>query len=88
LVTATATANNPAQIYYNGVLQTAMTPSGETVWNGTVGYTTGNAFAIGQYLPANYAFNGLIDEVQVYNAALTTADVQGIYNAGNAGVCP
>jgi hypothetical protein len=87
LVTATATANNPAQIYYNGVLQPAMTPSGETVWNGTVGYT-GNAFAIGQYLPANYAFNGLIDEVQIYNAALTTTDVQGIYNAGNAGVCP
>ena len=87
LVTATATANNPAQIYYNGVLQPAMTPSGETVWNGTVGYT-GNGFAIGQYLSANYAFNGLIDEVQIYNAALTTADVQGIYTAGNAGVCP
>ncbi|MGA3371748.1 MAG: Ig-like domain-containing protein [Terracidiphilus sp.] len=87
LVTATATANNPAQIYYNGVLQPAMTPSGETVWNGTVPYT-GAAFAIGQYLGANYAFNGLIDEVQVYNAALSAAQVQGIYNAGNAGVCP
>ena len=87
LVTATATANNPAQIYYNGVLQPAMTPTGETVWNGTVGYT-GAAFAIGQFLSANYAFNGLIDEVQVYNAALTAAQVQGIYNAGNTGVCP
>ena len=87
LVTATATANNPAQIYYNGVLQPAMTPSGETVWNGTVPYT-GAAFAIGQYLPANYAFNGLIDEVQIYNTVLTPAQIQGIYNAGNAGVCP
>jgi hypothetical protein len=87
LITATATANNPAQIYYNGVLQPTMTPSGETVWNGTVGYT-GNGFAIGQYLSGNYAFNGLIDEVQVYNAVLSTTDVQGIYNAGNAGVCP
>jgi hypothetical protein len=57
------------------------------VWNGTVGYT-GNGFAIGQYLSGNYAFNGLIDEVQVYNAVLSTTDVQGIYNAGNAGVCP
>jgi hypothetical protein len=64
-----------------------MTPTGETVWNGTVGYT-GAAFAIGQFLSANYAFNGLIDEVQVYNAALTAAQVQGIYNAGNTGVCP
>jgi hypothetical protein len=87
LVTATATANNPAQVYYNGVLQPTMTPGGETVWNGTVSYT-GAGFAIGQTLGANYSFNGLIDEVQIYNAALTTADVQGIYNAGNAGVCP
>jgi hypothetical protein len=87
LVTATATANNPAQIYYNGVLQPAMTPSGETVWNGTIGYT-GSAFAIGQYLSGNYAFNGLIDEVQVYNTVLSPTDVLGIYNAGNAGVCP
>jgi hypothetical protein len=86
LVTATATANNPAQIYYNGVLQPLWTPSGQPVWNGTVSYT-GSGFAIGQALGANYSFNGLIDEVQIYNAALTTADVQGIYNAGSAGVC-
>ena len=87
-VTATATANNPAQIYYNGVLQPAMTPSGETVWNGTIGYTASSGFAIGQYLSGNYAFNGLIDEVQVYNTALTAAQVQALYTAGNAGVCP
>jgi hypothetical protein len=88
LVTATATASNPAQIYYNGVLQPAMTPSGETVWNGTIGYNSGSAFAIGQYLSGNYAFNGLIDEVQIYNTALTASQVQGIYNAGSTGVCP
>ncbi len=86
LVTATATANNPAQIYFNGVLQPTMTPSGETVWNGTVGYT-GSGFAIGQYLPANYAFTGLINDVQIYNAALTQAQVTAIYNAGSGGVC-
>jgi hypothetical protein len=87
LVTATATANNPTQVYYNGVLQPTMTPSGETVWNGTVSYT-GAGFSIGQSLSANYAFNGQIDEVQVYNTTLSAADVLGIYNAGNAGVCP
>jgi hypothetical protein len=87
LVTATATANNPPQIYYNGVLQPIMTPSGETVWNGTVGYT-GSGFGIGQTVNENYSFTGLIDEVQVYNTYLTAAQVQGIYNAGSAGVCP
>jgi hypothetical protein len=87
LVTATATANSPAQIYFNGVLQPTMTPSGETVWNGTVSYT-GSGFGIGQTVNENYSFSGLIDEVQVYNTYLTTAQVQGIYNAGSAGVCP
>jgi hypothetical protein len=64
-----------------------MTPSGKTVWNGTVGYIVAG-FTIRQYISGNYAFNGLIDEVQVYNTTLTTAQVQDIYNAGNAGVCP
>jgi hypothetical protein len=64
-----------------------MTPSGETVWNGTVGYT-GSGFGIGQTVNENYSFTGLIDEVQVYNTYLTAAQVQGIYNAGSAGVCP
>jgi hypothetical protein len=30
-------------------------------------------------------FNGLIDEAQVYNRALTLQEIQGIYNAGSAG---
>jgi hypothetical protein len=87
LVTATATANNPAQIYYDGVLQPAITPSGETVWNGTVGYT-GTGFAIGQYLPANYAFSGLINDTAVFKAALTQSQIMSIYNAGSGGICP
>jgi hypothetical protein len=87
LVTAVAAANQPDQIYYNGVLQPEMTPSGETIWNGTVSYS-GSWFAIGQSVASNDPFSGLMDEVQVYNVALTAAQVQGIYNAGNAGVCP
>ena len=85
LITATATSGNPFQIYYNGVLQ----PSGTTqsTWNGTVGYS-GSWFAIGQEVNQNRPFNGLIDEVQVFNQALTPAQIQGVYNAGNAGVCP
>jgi hypothetical protein len=87
LVTAVASANNPDQIYYNGVLQPAIMPSGETIWNGTVPYT-GAWFAIGQSEASNDPFSGLMDEVQVYNTALTAGQVQSIYNAGSAGVCP
>jgi hypothetical protein len=87
LVTVVASANQPDQFYYNGVLQPYLAQSGETIWTGTASYT-GSAFAIGQTYNESYPFTGLIDEVQIYNAALTTTDVQGIYNAGNAGVCP
>ena len=31
------------------------------------------------------AFNGLIDELSLYNRALTAAEIQGIYNAGSDG---
>jgi LEA14-like dessication related protein len=87
LVTAVASANQPDQFYFNGVLQPYLGQSGESIWNGTVSYS-GTWFAIGQSVSSNWAFNGLIDEVQIYNTALTAAQVQGIYNAGNAGVCP
>ncbi|MGA9977890.1 MAG: Ig-like domain-containing protein [Candidatus Sulfotelmatobacter sp.] len=85
LVTAVASANNPSQIYYDGVLQPSVTP--DTTWNGSVSYT-GSGFAIGQTLTGgNWPFTGLIDELQVYDTALTATQVQGIYNAGSSGVC-
>ena len=31
--------------------------------------------------------NGLMDEVEIYNRALTAAEIQAIYNAGSAGKC-
>ena len=85
LITATATAGNPFQIYYNGVLQPSATT--QSTWNGTVEYT-GSWFAIGQEVNQNRPFNGLIDEVQVFNTALTPTQILGVYHAGNAGVCP
>ncbi|MCL5096512.1 MAG: FG-GAP-like repeat-containing protein, partial [Candidatus Omnitrophica bacterium] len=36
---------------------------------------------------SNYYFNGLLDEVSVYNRALSAAEIAGIYNAGSAGKC-
>ena len=32
-------------------------------------------------------FNGLIDEVEIFNRALSAAEIQAIYNAGHAGKC-
>jgi hypothetical protein len=47
----------------------------------------------GEYYPdivliTNYVyFTGLIDEVSLYNRALTAGEIQSIYNAGSAGKC-
>ncbi|HVM47826.1 MAG TPA: immunoglobulin domain-containing protein, partial [Candidatus Acidoferrum sp.] len=36
---------------------------------------------------AGYRFVGLMDEVSLYNRALSVSDIQAIYNAGTAGKC-
>ena len=33
------------------------------------------------------SYNGLLDEVSIYNRALADTEIQGIYNAGSAGKC-
>jgi hypothetical protein len=35
-----------------------------------------------------YFFNGLVDEVSIYNHALTAAEIQSIYASGSGGKCP
>jgi hypothetical protein len=85
LVTATRVAGGPPIVYYNGVSQPLQTVNS---WSGVISYPSSDWFAIGQQSNMNRPFTGLIDEVQVYNTALTAAQVQGIYNAGNGGVCP
>ena len=46
-----------------------------------IGYTTGfNPYT-------NIGFNGLIDEVEIFNRALTSGEILAIYNAGSAGRC-
>jgi hypothetical protein len=38
--------------------------------------------------PFNYPFRGLIDELSVYNRALSPHEIQALYSAGSAGKCP
>ncbi len=86
LVTATATAGNPEQIYFNGVLQPSSNGSTPAAAPTTISYS-GSWFAIGQEVNENRPFTGLIDDVQVYNTALTATQIQSIYGAANAGMC-
>lgn len=72
------------RLYLNGVLEDTNNVSG------TITASSGD-LNIGRD-PANpgvdYRFwNGLIDETQIYNRALTASEVAAIYDAGSAGVC-
>jgi hypothetical protein len=86
LVTATRDASGAPIVYYDGVSQPLQTVSG--TWNGTISYPASDWFAIGQEVNENRPFTGLIDEAMIFNTSLTLAQIQSIYSAGNAGVCP
>jgi hypothetical protein len=86
LITATRDANGAPNIYFNGVAQPVVLVW-SAPWNGTISYPSSDWLAIGQQVNNNRPFTGLINDVAVYNAALTSAQVQAIYNAGSGGVC-
>jgi uncharacterized repeat protein (TIGR01451 family) len=67
------------RFYINGQLDTTASQS-----DGTNGAT---AWEIGGGDPAGEFFDGLIDEVEIFNRALSASEIQTIYNAGNAGKC-
>jgi subtilisin-like proprotein convertase family protein len=71
-------------IYTNGVLAaqtvTAVRPFGDLIPGDSPGVGIGNNND-GNYFP----FTGDIDEISLYNRALSAAEIQYIYNAGSAG---
>jgi len=74
-IVATRKANENAKIYYNGVLQ----PSTSLPWNGSVSYT-GAYFAMGRQKDyPNRFFKGSMDEVRVYNRALSEWEIKTLY---------
>jgi PKD repeat protein len=73
-----------AKVYVDGVLDGSAPGSGPIPVNNlplTIGANSTGAFG------GNY-FNGLIDEVSIYDRALSPSEIQAIYNAGSAGKCP
>jgi len=85
LITATRVAGGPPIVYYNGVSQPLQTVN---AWSGVIAYPSGDWFAIGQEVNENRPFTGLINDVAVFNAALTPAQITALYSAGSGGICP
>jgi hypothetical protein len=63
-----------AKFYLNGSLL-------HTGTSGTTYSASGNSVKIGKWYAVNYEFTGNIDEVAVWNKALTATQVQSIYDA-------
>lgn len=69
------------RLFINGVEVASTTSFVTTIFAGTAN------LLIGRDVGTTHTFNGLIDEPAVYNRALTTNEVQAIFNAGPAGKC-
>jgi parallel beta-helix repeat protein len=70
------------RVYINGVQD-----PNTAVATGTMGSDAGVTKAIGSHGGLDQFFSGLIDEVEVFNRALTADEIQSIFNAGGSGKC-
>jgi len=70
-----------ATLYINGA------PAGTQSLTGNIVSSVGN-LTIGQFAVGGFStFKGLIDEVGIYNRALSQTEIQSIINAGSSGKC-
>ncbi len=78
-----AGTNKTLTLYMDGVLADSVAdPSTGPLAADTTDYI-GRRFTCG----SDNVFNGIIDEVSIYNRALTALEVQALYNAGSGGKC-
>jgi concanavalin A-like lectin/glucanase superfamily protein/PKD domain-containing protein len=77
-----------AKIYVNGALENSAAKTGtilDTTNNGSL--TIGAEIFADGWIPQGEYFHGSIDEVEIFNRALTAEEIRSIYRAGNAGTC-
>ena len=72
---------NAVTLYVNGNLILSLPALPDTIH-----YDSNNA-AIGRHSTGGGSFNGRIDEVELFNRALSASEIQSIFNAGSAGKC-
>jgi hypothetical protein len=72
------------RLYVDGVLEASAT-------NTNPAWTDNHHFCIGSFCDSSgnsfSTFGGLIDEVEIYNRALSASEIQAIFAAGSAGKC-
>jgi hypothetical protein len=68
------------KLFVNGILDGSLNVTGPIV-------TSAEPLLIGGSVPGPWYFNGSVDELTLYNRALSQAEIQAIYEAGSAGKC-
>lgn len=71
-----------ATLYFNGVAV-----ANTTTASGSLTAIAGDAMIGRNIVVSGDVFNGLIDEVEIFNRALSTTEILAIVNAGSAGKC-
>ena len=69
------------KIYVNGINQ-VITVETNTTWSSMGTISPANPFYIGSRFASGYWFDGLIDDVRIYNTAISTSQIQQNYLAG------
>ena len=80
-IVITRDANRVTRGYLNRSLVGTMTTNVDIPYDGT------QRIWIGNWVGGNRAFNGLIDEVSIYDRPLADTEIAAIYNADNYGKC-
>jgi hypothetical protein len=80
-VAVTLVNGGNVNFYLDGV------PAGTSSQQGTFGVTNSKPLLIGTRADGYSYFNGLIDELSIYNRALSSNEVNSIYLAGASGKC-
>src|SRR2546421_12601320 len=70
------------KIYVNGVQVASKTSTVTSIFAGTAD------LFIGRDVGTTHIMNGLIDEAEIFNRALSAIEVARLYNAGSLGKCP
>jgi hypothetical protein len=73
------------KLYVNGILEAQLAAAGTLNWGNFWSIGANPAFARNQGIPRTW--NGVIDEVSIYNRALSSNEIVAIYSAGAGGKC-
>ena len=74
-----------SRLYIDGALDTSNTGGGTTNISNNVDILAGNGPCVG--VDGTTFFDGELDEIEYFDVALSSAQVQAIYDAGSAGKC-